>query len=91
MAFAFESKSWSYTGQKEFDNGGFTLLNPTISILSVTVQGDNVYIAIKAVENSGVYAHQLSVQYDNSGGETNLDTIATSAINAAFSDFTLDA
>ena len=91
MAFAFETKTWSYTGEKEFDNGGFTLLNPTISVLSVTTQGENVYIAMEAVENSGVYKHHLNIQYNNSGGETNLDTIVTSAVGAAFSDFTLDA
>jgi hypothetical protein len=90
MAFAFESKTWSYTGQKEFDNGGFTLLNPSISVLSVTTQESNVYIAMKAVENSGVFEHHLNVQYNNSGGETNLDTIVTAAVSAAFPDFTLD-
>lgn len=91
MAFAFETKTWSYTGEKEFDNGGFTLLNPTISVLSVTTQAENVYIAMEAVENSGVYKHHLNIQYNNSGGETNLDTIVTSAVGAAFPDFTLDA
>ena len=91
MAFAFETKTWSYTGEKEFDNGGFTLLNPTISVLSVTTQADNIYIAMEAVENAGVYKHHLNIQYNNSGGETNLDTIVTSAVGTAFSDFTLDA
>lgn len=90
MAFAFESKTWSYTGQKEFDNGGFTLLNPTISVISVTTQTSNIYIAMKAVENSGVYEHHLNVQYNNSGGETNLDTIVDAAVAAALPDFTLD-
>jgi len=91
MAFAFESKSWSYTGQKEFENGGFTLLNPTVSVLSVSVQESNVYIAMKAVENNGVYNHNLNIQYNNTGGETNLDTIVDAAVAAALPDFTLDA
>lgn len=91
MAFAFESKSWSYTGEKEFENGGFTLLNPTVSVLSVSVQEANVYIALKAVENAGVYNHNLNIQYNNSGGETNLDTIVDAAVAAALPDFTLDA
>jgi hypothetical protein len=91
MAFAFESKSWSYTGTKEFENGGFTLLNPTVSVLSVSVQESNVYIALKAVENAGVYNHNLNIQYNNSGGETNLDTIVDAAVAAALPDFTLDA
>ena len=91
MAFAFESKSWSFTGEKEFENGGFTLLNPTVSVLSVSVQGSNVYVALKAVENNGVYNHSLNIQYNNAGGETNLDTIVDAAVAAALPDFTLDA
>ena len=91
MAFAFESKSWSFTGEKEFENGGFTLLNPTVSVLSVSVQESNVYIAMKAVENNGVYNHNLNIQYNNAGGETNLDTIVDAAVAAALPDFTLDA
>jgi len=90
MAFAFESKSWSYTGEKEFENGGFTLLNPTVSVLSVSVQGSNIYIAMKALENNGVYNHNLNIQYNNSGGETNLDTIVDAAVAAALPDFTLN-
>jgi len=91
MAFAFESKSWSFTGTKEFENGNFTLLNPTVSVLSVSVQDSNVYIAMKAVENAGVYQHMLNIQYNNTGGETNLDTIVDAAVAAALPDFTLDA
>ena len=91
MAFAFESKSWSFTGEKEFENGGFTLLNPTVSVLSVSVQESNIYIAMKAVENNGVYNHNLNIQYNNGAGETNLDTIVDSAVAAALPDFTLDA
>jgi len=91
MAFAFESKSWSFTGEKEFENNGFTLLNPTVSVLSVSVQGGNVYVAMKAVENSGVYQHHLNIQYNNAGDETNLDTIVDAAVAAALPDFTLDA
>ena len=91
MAFAFESKSWSFTGEKEFENGGFTLLNPKVSVISVSVQDSNVYVAMKAVENAGVYQHHLNIQYNNSGGETNLDTIVDAAVAAALPDFTLDA
>jgi hypothetical protein len=75
MAFAFESKSWSFTGEKEFENGGFTLLNPTVSVLSVSVQESNVYIAMKAVENGGVYMHNLNIQYNNSAGEQPSQTL----------------
>lgn len=91
MAFLFQSKSWSFTGEKEFENGGFTLLNPTVSVMSVSVQDANVYIAMKAVENAGVYQHHLNIQYNNAGGETNLDTIVDAAVAAALPGFTLNA
>jgi hypothetical protein len=45
---------------------------------------------MKALENNGVYNHNLNIQYNNSGGETNLDTIVDSAVAAALPDFTLD-
>ena len=90
MAFAFESKSWSYTGEKEFENGGFTLLNPTVSVLSVSIQESNIYIAMKAVENSGVYVHGLNIQYNNDAGETDIDVIVDAAVAAALPDFVLD-
>lgn len=91
MAFAFESKSWSLTGTKEFENGGFTLLNPTVTVMSVSVQQSNVYIAMKAIENGGVYNHHLNVQYNNAAGETDLDVIVDAAVAAALPDFTLNA
>lgn len=91
MAFAFESKSWSFTGTKEFENGGFTLLNPTVTVMSVSVQQSNVYIAMKAVENGGVYNHHLNIQYNNAAGETDLDVIVDAAVAAGLPDFTLNA
>jgi len=91
MAFAFESKSWSLSGTKEFENGGFTLLNPTVTVMSVSVQQSIVYIAMKAVENGGVYNHHLNIQYNNAAGETDLDVIVDAAVAAALPDFTLDA
>lgn len=91
MAFTFESKSWSLSGTKEFENGGFTLLNPTVTVMSVSVQQSNVYIAMKAVENGGIYNHHLNIQYNNAAGETDLDVIVDAAVAAALPDFTLDA
>ena len=91
MAFAFESKSWSLSGTKEFENGGFTLLNPTVTVMSVSIQQSIVYIAMKAVENGGVYNHHLNIQYNNAAGETDLDVIVDAAVAAALPDFTLDA
>jgi len=83
MAFAFQSKSWSITGEKEFENH-FTLLNPTLTVMQVSVHESNVYIAMKAVENGGVFVHNLNIQYNNTAGETDLDVIVDAAIAQAF-------
>jgi hypothetical protein len=90
MAFQFKNKTWSYTGTKEFENGGFTLLNPTVAISSVTIQQSNIYITLNAFENGGVYPHHLHIQYNNIAEETNLDTIVDTAIASALPDFVLN-
>ena len=88
MAFLFQSKSWSITGEKEFENH-FTLLNPTLTVMQVSIHESNVYIALKAVENGGVFTHNLNVQYNNSAGETDLDLIVDAAMAQAFPEATL--
>jgi len=75
MAFSFQSKSWSIAGEKEFENH-FTILNPTLSVMQVSVHEENVYISMKAVENGG--------------GETDLDVIVDAAIAHAFPEATLN-
>ena len=89
MAFTFQSKSWSIAGEKEFENH-FTILNPTLSVMQVSVHEENVYINMKAVENGGVFEHNLNVQYNNSAGETDLDVIVDSAVSQAFPEATLN-
>jgi len=89
MAFSFQSKSWSIAGEKEFENH-FTILNPTLSVMQVSVHEENVYIGMKAVENGGVFVHNLNVQYNNAAGETDLDVIVDAAIAQAFPEATLD-
>jgi len=83
MAFTFQSKSWSIAGEKEFENH-FTILNPALSVMQVSVHEENVYIAMKAVENGGVFVHNLNIQYNNAAGETDLDVIVDSAVAEAF-------
>ena len=88
MAFSFQSKSWSIAGEKEFENH-FTILNPTLSVMQVSVHEENVYIGMKAVENGGVFVHNLNVQYNNDAGETDLDVIVDAAIAQAFPEATV--
>lgn len=89
MAFLFQSKSWSIAGEKEFESH-FTLLNPTLTVMQVSVHEANVYISIQAVENGGVFVHNLNVQYNNTAGETDLDVIVDAAIAQAFPEATLN-
>ena len=89
MAFLFQSKSWSITGEKEFENH-FTLLNPTLSVMQVSVHDANVYVNMTAVENGGVFVHNLNVQYNNAAGGTDLDVIVDAAVAEAFPDATLN-
>jgi len=89
MAFLFQSKSWSITGEKEFDNQ-FTLLNPTLTVMQVSVHESNVYIAMKALENGGVFVHNLNIQYNNSAGDTDLDVIVDAAVAQAFPEAVLN-
>ena len=90
MAFLFQSKSWSITGEKEFENH-FTLLNPTLTVMQVSVHESNIYIAMKAVENGGVFIHNLNIQYNNAAGGTDLDVIVDAAIAQAFPEAVLNA
>jgi hypothetical protein len=90
MAFLFQSKSWSITGEKEFENH-FTLLNPTLTVMQVSVHESNVYIAMKTVENGGVFVHNLNIQYNNTAGETDLDVIVDAAVAQAFPEAVLNA
>jgi hypothetical protein len=87
MAFAFQSKSWSISGEKEFENG-MVLLNPSIVVNQVVVAEQAVYLSLVIKENGGVFNHNFNIQYDNTGGITDLDTIVDSAVSAAFPDAT---
>ena len=89
MAFLFQSKSWSIAGEKEFENH-FTLLNPTLTVMQVSVHAANVYVNMTAVENGGVFVHNLNVQYNNAAGGTDLDVIVDAAVAEAFPDATLN-
>ena len=85
MAFAYQSKSWSVSGEKEFENS-MTLLNPTITVNQVVINGDNVYLGLAINENGGVYDHAFNIQYANAAGTTDIDAVVDAAIAAAFPD-----
>lgn len=87
MAFAYQSKSWSISGEKEFENA-MTLLNPTITVNQVVINGDSIYLGLAINENGGVYDHAFNIQYANTSGSTDIDAVVDAAIAAAFPDAT---
>ena len=89
MAFAYQSKTWSITGEHSFENN-FTLLNPTIAVGQVVINGDDIYLQLNIKENGGIYIHSVNIKYLNVGGETNIDLVVDSAIASAFPDATLN-
>ena len=88
MSFTYQAKSWTISGEKEFENH-FTLLNPTLSIVQIVINGGDIYLQLSATENGGVFVHNLNVKYSNTSGETNIDIVVDAAIANAFPDATL--
>jgi len=88
MAFAYQSKSWEISGEKEFENS-ITLLNPTIKVGQVVINGANIYLQLVINENGGVYNHSFNIQYNNTSGSTDIDAVVDLAIASAFPDATL--
>jgi len=83
MAFAFQTKTWSISGEKEFENG-MKLLNPTLSVNQVIVNENGLYAYLKATENGGVYIHNVNVAYPFLTEETDLDVLVDAAMAHAF-------
>jgi azurin len=89
MAFLFESKSWSATGEQTFEAGELTLNNPTIHIEFVTLHNDNIYMTFTGRESGSSVEHNFVVSYTHDGSSTNVDSIVDTAIAAQLSDFSL--
>ena len=83
MAFAFQSKTWVISGEKEFESGT-KLLNPSLSVNQVVVNDNGLYVSLKATENGGVYIHNVNVAYPFLTEETDLDVLVDAAMAHAF-------
>jgi len=59
MSYTFSTKTWSISGEHDFD--GFSLLNPTFSIKNVQFINDRIYVQLEISENGGVYKHHTSI------------------------------
>jgi len=88
MAFNFQSKTWTISGEKEFENG-MVLLNPSMTVNQVVISADNIFLSLILTENGGVFNHNFNIQYANSAGETNIDTVVDDAISQAFPSATV--
>jgi len=89
MAFTYQTKSWNIQGEKKLDET-FTLLNPTLVVTHITLQGNSVGIGLSATENGGVFKHNLGIQYNNVSGLTDIDVIVDDAIASAFPEAVLN-
>jgi hypothetical protein len=88
MGLLYTTKTWTISGEQEFD-GYFTLLNPQIKIQSVNFNNNtNVSISLEITENGGLFKHYAHLQYVNSANENNINTVVNAAVANAFPNAT---
>ena len=81
----YPTQTWSITGEYNFDNGGFKLLNPAMTVRSISIgANNNVSVSLTVKEDGGIYEHYTAVNYNNAAGEANLDVLVNAALAAAF-------
>jgi hypothetical protein len=81
----YTTQTWSIAGEHTFQNNGYTLLNPSMTVRSVTF-GPNSTVSISLVvkEDGGVFEHYANANYTSDGVESNIDTIVSAAMTQAF-------
>jgi len=81
----YTTQTWTIAGEHNFDNGGFKLLNPSMTVRSVSLGNNNtVSVALCITEDGGIYEHYSSANYTNSAGATDIDVIVNAAMASAF-------
>jgi hypothetical protein len=81
----YTTQTWSIAGEHTFQNNGYTLLNPAMTVRSVTFGPNNtVSISLVAKEDGGVFEHYANVNYTTDGSESNIDVIVSAAMAYAF-------
>ena len=80
----YTTKTWSIAGEHTFQNNGYTLLNPAMTVRTVTFNGNNVSVSLIVKEDGGVFEHYANANYTTDGNESNIDTIVSAAIAFEF-------
>jgi hypothetical protein len=81
----YTTQTWSISGEHAFENDGYTLLNPDITVSSVTFAANNVvHLALTVKEDGGVYEHRSHANYTNASGEVSIDAVVNAAMAAVF-------
>lgn len=80
----YTTQTWSIAGEHTFENNGYTLLNPSITVRTVTLSGNNVNISLIAKEDGGVFEHYAHANYTTDGIESDIDVIVSAAMASVF-------
>jgi hypothetical protein len=80
----YTTQTWSIAGEYTFQNGGYTLLNPAMTVRTVTFNGNNVNISLIVKEDGGVFEHYANANYTVDGSESDIDVIVSAAMTQAF-------
>ena len=82
---SYSTTTWSIAGEHTYENEGFTLLNPQMTIRSITVNVPNNYhFSLNMTEDGGVFKHNYWFNYTHDGEETDLEVIALAAMASKF-------
>lgn len=81
----YTTQTWSISGEYTFERDGYTLLNPAITVSSVTFAANNtVHLSLIVKEDGGVYEHRSHANYTNTSGDVNVDAVVNAAMAAEF-------
>lgn len=83
MAFSYLTKTWTITGEKEFE-GGTKLLNPSLKVKQVVLTEDGIFLSIHATENGGIFVHNVNVRMPLLTDETDVDVLVDAAMTHTF-------
>jgi hypothetical protein len=73
----YTTQTWSIAGEHTFENNGYTLLNPAMTVRTVTLNGNNVNISLIVKEDGGVFEHYANANYTVDGSESDIDVIVS--------------
>lgn len=81
MTHTYTTFKWDIAGETKFDES-LTLLNPTITVRHIVVQGGQANVGLKVIENGGLFEHSSNVRITTT--ESDINIIVDNAMAAAF-------